>query len=107
MWGMIKPFLIRKCEDLLEAARENRSIELTAEWLLESIPKLYRAQIAPQQLHDWLNRADWWPIVSEFYPQLQPYQAWLDDVRREVLDMLQEEIAPAPPAAPDTNTSVQ
>lgn len=107
MLAMIKPFLIRKCEDLLEAARENRNIELAAEWLLESIPKLYRTQISAEQLHGWVSRADWWPILSQFYPQLQPYQVWLDEVRQEVLALLAAEIAEQPKGAADAGASVQ
>lgn len=103
MLAMIRPFLIRKCEDLLEAARENRDIALCAEWLIESIPKIYRAQISAEQLHAWLSRADWWPLLSQFYPQLQPYQSWLDDVRQEVLGMLKEEMSEQA-AGPATST---
>lgn len=103
MLSMIKPFLMRKCEDLLEWAQENRNIELCAEWLLESIPKLYRAQVSAEQLKAWVTRADWWPILAQFYPQLQPYQIWVDDLRRQVLALLEEEIAEATAQAPEVN----
>lgn len=100
MWAIAEPWLRRRAEDLLEWAASNMEVELCAEMLLASVPKVFRAVLTAADLVGYLQRPDWWAVLTAFHPPLQPYQAWIDDLRGEVLALLAEEInGPTPDAA--------
>lgn len=91
VWRLAEPWLRRKAEELHEAASTNMPIELEAEHLLTAAEKKFGAFITHADLRAWLERPEWWQYVVTFYPPLQPYQAWLDDLRRELVLLLSEE----------------
>jgi len=88
----IEPWLRRRAVDLHEWAAVNMDVALAAETLLATVPKMFRAFMTPAELVTLLQAPDWWDHVKEFHPPLAPYQAWLDDVRGELLGLLQDEI---------------
>lgn len=91
MWALAEPWLRRRAEDLHEWATTNIDVELCAEMLLASVPKLFRAVLNTADLTAYLQRPDWWTVLTAFHPPLQPYHAWIDDVREEVLRLLSED----------------
>lgn len=91
MWRVAEPWLRRKAEELLDAAATNMPIELEAEHLLTAAEKKFGAFVTHEDLRAMLERPEWWQYVVAFHPPLQPYQAWLDDLRREMLLMLAED----------------
>ena len=99
MWRIAEPWLRRRAEDLHEWAAANMDVQLCAEMLLASVPKVFRAYLSAAELHAYLQRADWWAALTTFHPPLHPYQAWIDDLRAEVSGMLLEEINGPPPGA--------
>ncbi len=103
MWKMAEPWLRRKAEDLHESAASNMDVEICAEHLLHSAEKRFGVFVTPQALHALLSRPDWWEHVTAFHPPLAPYQAWVDDVRRELIAMLEEQLTGSPPANPETD----
>jgi hypothetical protein len=86
-----EPWLRHKAADLLEAARDNMPIDLEAERLLVALDKKFKLFISRQDLKAWLSHPDWWSYVMGFAPQFEPYRAWVDDLRQELLDMLTED----------------
>jgi hypothetical protein len=107
MWSVAEPWLRRKAEDLHEWAGANLDVELCAEMLLASIPKLFRAMLTAADLSGFLQRADWWIVLTHFHPPLAPYHAWVDDVRQEVLQLLSEETGGSPPGQSDAPETTQ
>lgn len=99
MLRMAEPWLRRRAQDLHEWAAANLDVALCAEMLLASVPKLFRAALSAQDLHGYLQRPDWWPVLTAFHPPLEPYHAWIDDLRAEVAALLVEEINGVPPGA--------
>jgi hypothetical protein len=90
-WRMAEPWVRRKAEELHEAASTNMPIDLEAEHLLTSADKKFGPFVTHEQLRGWLDQPDWWQFVVTFHPALQPYHAWMDDLRRELLALLSEE----------------
>jgi hypothetical protein len=103
MFVLAEPWLRRKAEDLHEYASTNMDCALVAEMLLESARKKFGGFVSLPQLQQWLLHPDWWTAVSGFHPPLAPYQAWCDDVRAELVGLLQEDLA-APPAGEHTES---
>ncbi len=101
MWAIAEPWLRRRAEDLHEWAASNMEVELCAEMLLATVPKMFRAVLTAADLVGYLQRPDWWAVLTAFHPPLQPYQAWIDDLRGEVLQLLAEEINGPPPDTTD------
>jgi hypothetical protein len=97
MFALAEPWLKRKAEDLHEYASTNMDCALVAELLLESARKRFGGFVTAAQLAELLRSPEWWPAVSGFHPPLEPYQAWCDDVRAELLGLLQEETNGPPP----------
>ena len=104
MLAIIEPWLRRRAADVQEWSSANMDCELCAEMLLASVPKTFRSFVTTAELIALLESADWWERVVAFHPPLQPYHAWVDDLRMEVIDQLRDEGAadpdPKPEAAP-------
>lgn len=97
MWVIAEPWLRRRAEDLHEWAASNMEVELCAEMLLASVPKMFRAVLSAADLVQLLQRPDWWQQLTAFHPPLAPYQAWIDDARQELLQLLGEQQGEPPP----------
>ena len=89
-----EPWLRRKAEELLDAAADNMPIELEAERLLVAAEKKFKFFVSREDLKTYLTNPQWWEYVVAFHPPLQPYHAWVDDLRQELLSMLLEEEGP-------------
>jgi hypothetical protein len=96
MLAMIEPLLRKLAGELEDFAVCNANADLTAEALLAKIPPLLRAQVQPAQLKEWLSQANWWPLLVGFHRTLEPYQAYCDDVRRSLLEIVEDMINPPP-----------
>ncbi len=107
MWAIAEPWLRRRAEDLHEWAASNMDVELCAEVLIASVPKVFRAVLTPAELIAYLQRPDWWGLLTAFHPPLSPYHAWIDDARQEVLQLLSEELTGAPPGEPEPPSTTQ
>lgn len=109
MWALAEPWLRRRAEDLHEWAAANMEVELCAEVLLASVPKIFRAMLSEADLCGFLQRPDWWAVLTGFHPPLSPYHAWIDDVRQELLGLLMEHPNPDSGAssAPDDEATRQ
>ncbi len=105
MFRLAEPWLRRRAEDLHEWAAANMEVELCAEVLLASVPKMFRAVLSTSELIQLIQRPDWWQQLIAFHPPLAPYQAWIDDARQEVLQLLAEEIQGAPPGDESEGTT--
>lgn len=95
MLTVIEPWLRRRASDLQEWSSTNMDCELCAEMLLASVPKAFRSFVTTDELVTLLQSADWWERVIAFHPPLQPYHAWIDDLRMEVIEQLRDEGAGA------------
>lgn len=91
MFKMFEPLLRKLALELEEYAINATDPSLTAEALLAKIPRLVKSQIPYEQLRGWLNEPRWWEILSTFHPGLQPYQAYCDQVREELIAVVERE----------------
>lgn len=92
MLKMVEPWLRKQAEQVTEWASNNIDAELAAEMLLANVPALYRKAVDAKQLIEWASRPDWWQMLVMFHPPLAAYQAWVSDLRDELLAMLEEEL---------------
>jgi hypothetical protein len=97
LWQMAEPWLRRRAEELLEDASTNMDTELCAEVLLTKARKKFGAFVALPQLLPLLKHPQWWDQVTAFAPPLAPYQAWVDDVRASLVEMIEDELRGGPP----------
>lgn len=91
MLKYFEPLLRKLAVELEEFATNAADPGLAAEALLAKVPRLVKAQIPHEQLSGWLNEPRWWNLLSEFHPALNPYQAYCDQVREGLLDLLKQE----------------
>lgn len=108
MLPIVQRLLERLAEELEEFAANAADPQLAAEALLAKIPRLIKSQMSYDDVRGWLSRPDWWQYAEGFRATLKPYQAFCDDVRMEILAILEEEqqqqggsesaAAPDPPA---------
>lgn len=87
MFVMFEPLLRRLAADLEDFATNAADAGLVAEALLAKVPRMIKSQVPEEQLKEWLNRPDWWQVLVEFHPALQPYQAYCDDVRLDLIGL--------------------
>lgn len=95
MLAMVEPLLRRLAADLEDFASNAAEPMLAAEALLAKIPRTVRAMVQPEQIKSWLNQPDWWEHLVRFHPNIAPYQAYCDDVRLGVLDLMDPQQPPA------------
>lgn len=88
MLAMVEPLLRRLAADLEDFATNAAEPMLAAEAMLVKIPRTVRAMVQPEQLKGWLNHPDWWEHLVRFHPNIAPYQAYCDDVRLGVLELM-------------------
>lgn len=100
MWRVVEPWLRRKAEELHESAASNMPVELCAEMLLMQVEKKWGAVVTSADLAAIIARPDWWQHVVSFYPAIEVYQAWMTDLRQELLSMLEEDARTRQPQQP-------
>lgn len=91
MLKYFEPLLRKLAGELEEFAVVAADPGLAAEALLVKVPRTVKAQIPYEQLKAWLTEPRWWDLLSEFHPGLQPYQAFCDQVREAVIQILDQE----------------
>jgi len=89
MIAMVEPLLRRLVADLEDFAMNAADPSLAAEALMVKIPRHFKSMVQPEQMKSWLTQPDWWQVLVSFHPPLQPYQAFCDDVRLELLQSLE------------------
>jgi hypothetical protein len=94
MLALIDPLLRKLAAELEDFAVCNADPGLAAEALLAKIPPFVRSQVQPAQLKEWLTQPNWWSILVGFHASIQPYQAYCDDVRLQVLENVEEMLSP-------------
>jgi hypothetical protein len=85
-------------QGLIYQASMNKDPGLYAEVVLDNLP----AGADIKQLHGYLAREDWWAMLTQFSPGVQPYPQWFAECRAELvkgLESLMEPPAPAPAPA--------
>jgi hypothetical protein len=91
MLKYFEPLLRKLAGELEEFAVVAADPGLAAEALLVKVPRMVKAQIPYEQLKAWLTEPRWWDLLSEFHPGLQPYQAFCDQVREALIQILDQE----------------
>ncbi len=105
MFKLVEPLLRKLAGELEEFAVNAADPGLAAEALLSKIPRVVRSQVSYEQLQVWLNEPRWWEILSGFHPALQPYQAFCDQVREELISVIEQHEHPEDdPNTPETET---
>jgi len=96
---VVLPLLTRLSNDLLEFAQNGADPGLAAEALVGKIPRTVRGMVKLEQLKEWLTNPNWWTLVKDFKPELEPYQGYCDDVRQSLykLYMTEPESEPEQP----------
>lgn len=88
--GMVLPLLVKLSNELLEFAQNDADPYLCAEALVGKTPRNARAMVKPEQLVAWLTNPDWWALLKDFKPELEPYQGYCDDVRQALVKLMTE-----------------
>jgi hypothetical protein len=91
MFKLFEPLLRKLVIELEEYSVNATEPALTAEALLAKVPRMVKSQISYEQLKEWLTYPQWWEKLSEFHPSLQPYQAYCDQVREELLGIVEQQ----------------
>ena len=77
---------------LLIWAVEQRRVELYAEVLLEELPSIVHQYVDANAALTYLQHEQWLQKVVEYEPRLQSHAAWLDAMRRELIDIIQAQL---------------
>ena len=88
--GVVLPLLSKLSSELLEFAENGADPFLCAEALVGKTPRQVRAMVKPQQVVEWLKNPDWWTLLKDFKPELEPYQGYCDDVRQALVKLMTE-----------------
>lgn len=102
MFKMFEPLLRKLAGELEEYSVNATEPGLAAEALLAKIPRLVKSQISYEQLKSWLTEPRWWELLSAFHPALQPYQAYCDQVREELMGVIEQQETGEPQAETDS-----
>lgn len=92
MWKVIEPWLRRRVEELHEDAASNLDVELVADMLYEKASKRFGMFAPLDQVLQYLQHPQWWELLTGFYQPINPYRAWVDDVRKALVEIVAEEI---------------
>lgn len=98
MFKMFEPLLRKLVMELEEYAVNAAEPGLAAEALLVKVPRAIKKQLSYEQLKAWLTEPRWWEILSTFHPALQPYETFCDQVREELLAIIEQQETGEPPA---------
>jgi hypothetical protein len=75
---------------LVHQASRDKDPSLYAEIVLDNIPD----GLDPKKVREFLGRADWWEMLTGFFPAAKPYQGWFKECHAELIsgldDMLNE-----------------
>ncbi len=96
MLQLALPTLQKLADELLEFAANGADPGLAAEALVAKVPRQLRAFAQPEKIRGWLADANWWPVLRDFKPALEPYQGYCDDVRQSLLTLYAEAQTPNP-----------
>lgn len=99
---MLLGWLKATAEQLAEQAKRDKDPEFYAEVVADNLPE----GMLPAQILEYIGRADWWPMFSNFAPAVAPYPAWFAQFRDAFVELLQEQAKksapkPPPPSPPD------
>lgn len=75
--------------NLIRQAAANKDPSLYAEVALDNVPQ----GTDPAKLLEYLNRDDWWEVLSAFVPDVAPYKGWFTEFRDECIKGLRHAIA--------------
>lgn len=90
MFRMFEPLLRKLATELEEYSTNATDPALAAEALLAKVPPLIKSQISYEQLKAWLTEPRWWEHLSTFHPGLRPYQGYCDQVREELMAVVEQ-----------------
>ena len=98
MFKLFEPLLRKLANELEEFASNATDPALTAEALLAKVPHAVKSQISYEQLKAWLTEPQWWDLLSAFQTSLAPYRAYCDQVREELLAIVEQQLTGEEPA---------
>jgi hypothetical protein len=89
---MMKNLIQTHLAKVKEWAKDDKNPATYAEVFRDELPQIVASYLTPADARAYLNRADWWERVIEFYPALGPYQEWCEEFREELIQLVQEQI---------------
>lgn len=92
MWTMAKPIITAQVAKLVAWAAEKKRPDLYAEVFFSELPQVVAQYVTPDQALQWLRFPDWWTVVKQHYPELEPHYAWLDQFRGELILLIEEQL---------------
>lgn len=94
MLALFMPMIRGQLAKLFQWASEKRRVELYAEVLLEELPATVHQYVTPQDALKYLQHEQWFEIITapNMEPRLALHREWLDAMRREVIDIIQEQL---------------
>ena len=91
-------WLKQQLQALTYQASMNKDPGLYAEVMIDNIP----AGTDPKVLLEYLEKSDWWALLTGFHPPVQAYPQWFAECREFLITNLRQMTAPPPePAEPD------
>lgn len=73
-------------------AQANRDPVLYAEVLLAELPEIVHKFVTPVQALEGLRNSEWFKFVTTQEPRLTPFGQWCDIMRRELIEIIEEQI---------------
>jgi len=89
------PWLTEIASQMAYQASRDKDPEFYAEVVLDNLPE----GTEPRELLKWIDRPDWFELLSQLVPAVAPYRGWFEKFRAAILDTLKEEGGPTPPPA--------
>lgn len=112
MLEMAKPMMVAKLKKIAKWASENRNPQTYAELFLDDeIPSNFANYVPREQAIEYLKHPRWFEAICEWEPTLAPFRDWCDEMREELLLLIEtpDEIPEAPandePAAPGLDST--
>lgn len=106
MLALFMPMIRGQLAKLFQWASEKRRVELYAEVLLEELPATVHSYVMPQDALKYLQHEHWFEIITapNMEPRLTNYRDWCDAMRKELIDIIQEQLKKeADDSPPDFN----
>jgi hypothetical protein len=92
MMAFFMPMAREQLAKIFSWAHADRSVELYSEVLLEELPAIVHQSIPPTKALEYLKHPQWFEIVTNIEPRLAEHREWCDDLRGELISIIEEQL---------------
>jgi hypothetical protein len=92
MLALFLPMIKEQLAKILSWAQAERDVELYAEVLLAELPPTIHKYVTPEKALEYLKFPQWFEVVTGQEARLIPHRVWCDEMRLELIDIIEEQI---------------